>query len=283
MKRNLIIAGITAIALLTSCQKENINTTGRTVVLNATMEEIDAPASKTSINNTGVITWNESDQILAVDEDNNQLTMKVKELKEGGKKAVFEGEVPEGKVFGNIKYAFYPASKFNVAVDGAVTVTPMGTSYLTNLTNQIPSCANVAGGDAQFKNICGIVEMNIRAGVLPQDDDGWEVIDYSKFNLSITAESNVFGSFTFDPKDFSLTSPTGTNKITLHQSYSGFEGGKYIMILPEYTGKLTIDAKHIYSYSGSINTANLNILKGKYITMPTLTISYSSGDYVFTK
>lgn len=281
MKRNLIIAGITAIALLTSCQKENINTTGRTVVLNATMEEIDAPASKTSINNTtGAITWNSGDQILAVDEDNNQLTMEVKELKEGGKKAVFEGEVPEGKTFGDIKYAFYPKNKFEVAA-GVVTVTPMGTKYLTNLTNQIPSCANVAGGDAQFKNICGIVEMNIEAGDLERDGE-----DYSKFTLSITAEDDVFGSFTFDPEDFSLTSPTGTDNITLHQSYSGFEGGKYIMILPEYTGKLTINAKNPYSsnYSGSINTANLEIKKGKYITMPTLTISFNpSYKYDFTK
>lgn len=279
MKTNLIIAGITAIALLTSCQTENINTTGRTVVLNATMEEIDAPASKTSISNTGVITWNESDRILAVDEANHTLIMNVKELKEGGKKAVFEEEVPEGVEFGNIKYAFYPASKFEVAADGVVTVTPMGTSPLGNLTNQIPSCANVAGGDAQFKNICGIVEMSIETGDL---DDG--VGDARRVGLSISAGSSVFGSFTFDSEDFSLKPAPGASQIELHSSMVEFDGGHYIMILPEYTGKLTINAKDFYNYiSGSINTANLEIEKGKYITMPTLTISYSSGKYVFDK
>ena len=278
MKKNLIIAGITAIALLTSCQKENINTTGRTVVLNATMEEIDAPASKTSISNTGAITWNSGDQILAVDKDNNKLIMKATELKEDGKKAVFEGEVPEGQEFGDIKYAFYPASKFTVE-DGVVTVTPMGTSPLSNLKNQIPSCANVAGGDAQFKNICGIVEMSIETGDL---DDG--VGDARRVGFSISAESSVFGSFTFDPENFSLTPAPGANQIELHSSMVEFDGGHYIMILPEYTGKLTINARDFYNYIfGSINTANLNISKGKYITMPELTISYSSGNYVFEK
>lgn len=281
MKTNLIIAGITAIALLTSCAKENLDTAGRTVVLNATMEEIDAPASKTSISDTGAIIWNEGDQILAVDEDNNKLTMKVKELKEGGKKAVFEGEVPEGQTFGNIKYAFYPESKFKVAADGAVTVTPMRTSYLTNLTNQIPSCANVAGGDALFKNICGIVEMNIEAGDLV--DEYGE--NQNKVGLSISADSCVFGSFTFDPEDFSLKPAPGTSTNELHSFMQEFDEGHYIMILPEYTGKLTINARDFYNYiHGSINTANLEIEKGKYITMPTLTISYSSGSkYVFTK
>lgn len=283
MKKNLIIAGITAIALLTSCQKENINTTGRTVVLNATMEEIDAPASKTSISNTGAITWNSGDQILAVDKDNNQLIMTATELKEGGKKAVFKGEVKEGQEFGDIKYAFYPASKFEVAEDGVVTVTPMGTSPLGNLKNQIPSCANVAGGDAQFKNICGIVEMNIKAGDMIDHNYG---DDYSQIKLSIQAIDEVFGSFTFDPESFSLTPATGaTNNISLGSYFGGFEEEKYIMILPEYPGKLTINAEWYYSTgkSGSISTANLNIAKGKYITMPELTISYSSGKYFFTK
>lgn len=283
MKRNLIIAGITAIALLTSCQKENINTTGRTVVLNATMEEIDAPASKTLISNTGVITWNEGDRILAVDKDNNQLIMTATELKEGGKKAVFTGEVSEGETFGDIKYAFYPASKFNVAA-GVVTVTPMVTSYLTNLTNQIPSCANVAGGDALFKNICGIVEMNIEAGELPQEDYGFgEIVDYSKVGLSISAGSNVFGSFTFDPEDFSLTPAPGASQIELRSSWSEFDGDRYIMILPEYTGKLTIGANNFWTSTTTINTKYLDIAAGKYITMPTLTLSFSSGKYVFTK
>ena len=209
--------------------------------------------------------------------------MTAKELKEGGKKAVFEGKVPEGQVFGDIKYAFYPKSEFEVAADGAVTVTPMGTSPLGNLTNQIPSCANVAGGDAKFKNICGIVEMNIVAGDLL--DHRYDDFSYGDINLSIQAiDDDVFGSFTFDPETFSLKPATGaTNNISLG-NYYGFDEDKYIMILPEYPGKLTINANDFYNYiHGSINTANLEIEKGKYITMPTLTISYSSGDYVFTK
>lgn len=282
MKTNLIIAGITAIALLTSCQTENINTTGRTVVLNATMEEIDAPASKTSISNTGAITWNLNDEIRAVDKDNNQLIMKATELKEGGKKAVFEGEVPEEQEFGDIKYAFYPASKFTVAENGVVTVTPMGTTPLGNLTNQIPSCANVAGGDAKFKNICGIVEMNIEAGNMEQDEE-----NYSNVGLSISAENenNIFGSFTFDPENFSLEPAPGASQIELHSSVREFEGDRYIMILPEYTGELRINARgNMGYYSGSISTAELDIAAGKYITMPTLMLSFSSSyTYVFTK
>lgn len=275
MKKLSMIFGVAAMVLFAACSKEGPANSVRKVVLNASME-----ATKTSINETtGAVTWNATDQIKVVDEDGNMLILPAVEV--NGKSAKFEKELKEGEVFGTIKYAFYPASKFTVS-DGNITVTPMGTSPYNSLKDQIPSFANVNGGSATFTNLFGILRMDLVSGDL---DGIW-----SNINCSVSSTKGIFGSYSLVITGDSYTlTPSSSCVANVSWSESGFyegESDKCYFIVPEdaFEGGLTFTVKGISimsSLSASVTSHNVKIEKSKLVTLPTLTIYGNDLDYKF--
>ena len=269
-----MIFGVAAMVLFTACTKVDPANSVRKVVLNASME-----ATKTSINETtGAVTWKTTDQIKVVDEDGNTLNLPAVEV--NGKSAKFEKELKEGEVFGTIKYAFYPASKFTVS-DGNITVTPMGSSPYNSLDDQIPSFANVNGGSAVFTNLFGILRMNLEAGDLQGI--------WSNINCSVSSPNDVFGSYSLviDGPDYTLSPLSCVANVSWSETgfYEG-DSDKCYFIVPEgaFDDGLTFTVKgisYISSKSASVTSHNVKIEKSKLVTLPTLTIYGNDIDYKF--
>lgn len=258
MKKLSMIFGVAAMVLFAACSKEGPANSVRKVVLNASME-----ATKTSLNeSTGAVTWNSNDQIKVVDEDGNTLILPAVEV--NGKSAKFEKELEEGEVFGTIKYAFYPASKFTVS-GGNITVTPMASSPYNSLDNQIPSFANVNGGSAVFTNLFGILRMDLIAGEM----DGLGV----NLNFKVSSTKMVFGSYSLviTGDSYALT-PSACEQDCSWGGY-GFSGDTYYFIVPEgaFDGGLTFTAKS--GPSASVTSSNVVIEKSKLVQLPPLTIN----------
>lgn len=260
MKKLSMIFGVAAMVLFTACTKVDPANSVRKVVLNASME-----ATKTSINETtGAVTWKTTDQIKVVDEEGNTLILPAVEV--NGKSAKFEKELEEGEVFGTIKYAFYPASKFTVS-DGNITVTPMGSSPspYNSLDDQIPSFANVNGGSAVFTNLFGILRMDLVAGEI----DGLG----ANLNFKVSSTKNVFGSYSLViTGDSYALNPSACEQDCSWGGY-GFSGDTYYFIVPEgaFDGGLTFTAKS--GPSASVTSSNVVIEKSKLVQLPPLTIN----------
>lgn len=265
MKKLSMIFGVAAMVLFAACTKEGPANSVRKVVLNASMEENEA--TKTSLDETtGAVTWNATDQIKVVDEDGHTLILTAVEV--NGKSAKFEKELEEGDVFGTIKYAFYPASKFTVS-DGNITVTPMGSSPYNRLDDQIPSFANVNGGSAVFTNLFGILRMHLEEG----DLQGF----YTNTNFSVSSANEIFGSYSLEITGDSYALSASACKQYCSWGETGFRGGTYYFIVPEgaFDDGLTFTVGGLYDYMGtaSVTSSNVVIERSKLVKLPTLTIN----------
>lgn len=272
MKKLSMIFGVAAMVLFAACTKEGPANSVRKVVLNASME-----ATKTLLDeSTGAVTWNMTDQIKVVDEDGNTLILPAVDV--NGKSAKFEKELEEEEVFGTIKYAFYPASKFTVS-DGNITVTPMGSSPYNSLVNQIPSFANVNGGSAVFTNLFGILRMDLKEGTF---DEGGRNL---KFKVS--SPNNVFGSYSLviNGPDYTLSPSACVSSISWGTWEFTGETDYFIVYEGAFKdGKLTFEVTPTFGASLKKSvTSTVEIKRNNLVTLPALTIScmtdMASPDY----
>ena len=155
MKRFFFISAMAALAL-TACQKEqNIdeNKTDTPVIFSATTE---SPATKTALNKNGEgydVLWQEGDQITIVDAVSNVGVYKTASTTTKGAFSYGSGAaatIPDYE-------AWYPASIYNA---GTPTL-PAKQEYAEGNIKNSPMYAESSTESLSFKNICGIIRLNI--------------------------------------------------------------------------------------------------------------------------
>lgn len=155
MKRFFFISVMAALAL-TACQKEqNIdeNKTDTPVIFSATTE---SPATKTALNKNGEgydVLWQEGDQITIVDAVSNVGVYKTASTTTKGAFSYGSGAAATTPDY----EAWYPASIYNA---GTPTL-PAKQEYAEGNIKNSPMYAESSTESLSFKNICGIIRLNI--------------------------------------------------------------------------------------------------------------------------
>ena len=155
MKRIIILAVMAAIAL-TACQKElkpEVNKPEAPAVFTATTE---SPATKTALSQNGEnydVLWQNGDQITIVDAAANAGVYQTASTTTQGGFSYVSGTAvttPDYK-------AWYPASLY----DGDSPTLPATQEYTAGNIKNSPMYAESSTEDLAFKNICGIIRLNV--------------------------------------------------------------------------------------------------------------------------
>lgn len=295
MKRYIYIAALVLATIsMASCNSKidpqvNPQPGYKTITLDAVAVQ-PGGESKTVIDGTvrdgkHLVKWEKDDKILVVDKNGKQAILSSMGT---GESTRFSGEVVDD--FGEIDYAFYPAKSYKDLNFTAKTVTlaledNIETDIIGHTEN--PSFAHVDGEkSAVFKNICGILNVNI----LCMEPKAY---DY-KFKLKMKTPDNepLSGNFKLEygKDDVSLTPIEGSTKSELLLYYNNPTWAAtplpYYYILPAGSlSKGVILVARIFDNedltSGIKTTKNLSIEKGQIKAMPALSWSYDVLDESF--
>ena len=181
----IVMAGVLAMSLLSSCKKEN--TTDGKMVFKATVQQPNE-GSKTAIQPDGSVLWTAGDAIKVYNGD-AQATFTLSEG-EGSTSATFEGELAEADTY----YAAYPASATAISTGDAgkvVTFTLPATQAVAMTAGDFDKnvAFMVAASNTQsfaFKNVFGILAVTLKSSTYSQH--------VSRFVLSAKGFVNIWGT-----------------------------------------------------------------------------------------
>ena len=215
MKKTSIFLAATFVALaFASCAKEELEPeitpeTNASLVFTA-----NTYATKTTLSSDDFVLWQAGDQI--------NVNGKVYNISEGSgtARAKFVAHSEDAVKDGGFYYAFYPES---ISYNGGSITLPETQTYANNagLANVNPMFAKSDDETLSFKNICALIELNLKG-------------NRSVRSITISADEKLSGAATFDASTLALTA-TGSNRVTLNcgAGVALTEGGtKFYIALP---------------------------------------------------
>ena len=231
----LILAGIVPAFLACKVEEEALSGKERVLMTFTTGAE-DNAGTRTTIDGTDVL-WTEGDRISIFDGSGNNCFSLISGA--GTNTAEFSGyAVPDEEYT-----AVYPYSEDTECENGIVTSVLPTTQYSTTDgsfdTMLNPSVAKTSGNILYFKNVAGIIQVNVK-GL----GDGTDVQ-----SIEIRADKSLAGKFSADTGDdeYTAVSAPGTSG-NLGVTLEGKDGGKmaegpyHIVVLPGNYSYLTVTA-----------------------------------------
>lgn len=210
MKRILTFAVLAAL-IVTSCQKEQKTEENNFGVQRLFTATTESPATKTALNKNGEtynVLWQNGDQIAIVDAASNIGVYQTTSTTTQGNFSYMSGTAattPDYK-------AWYPATLYN---DGAPTL-PATQKYIAGNIKNSPMYAESGTESLSFKNICGIIRLNISTSVV-----GKKVR-----KIILSANQGMSGTITNAAtlaSDSYIAAVSGTDGITLDCGESGVD------------------------------------------------------------
>lgn len=210
MKRILTFAVLAAL-IVTSCQKEQKTEENNFGVQRLFTATTESPATKTALNKNGEtynVLWQNGDQIAIVDAASNIGFYQTTSTTTQGNFSYMSGTAatrPDYK-------AWYPATLYN---DGAPTL-PATQEYIAGNIKNSPMYAESRTESLSFKNICGIIRLNVSTSVV-----GKKVR-----KIILSANQGMSGTITNAAtlaSDSYIAAVSGTDGITLDCGESGVD------------------------------------------------------------
>lgn len=210
MKRILTFAVLAAL-IVTSCQKEQKTEENNFGVQRLFTATTESPATKTALNKNGEtynVLWQNGDQIAIVDAASNIGVYQTTSTTTQGNFSYMSGTAattPDYK-------AWYPVTLYN---DGAPTL-PATQKYIAGNIKNSPMYAESGTESLSFKNICGIIRLNISTSVV-----GKKVR-----KIILSANQGMSGTITNAAtlaSDSYIADVSGTDGITLDCGESGVD------------------------------------------------------------
>lgn len=212
MKRILTFAVLAAL-IVNSCQKEQKTEENNFGVQRLFTATTESPATKTALNKNGEtynVLWQNGDQIAIVDAASNIGVYQTTSTTTQGNFSYMSGTAattPDYK-------AWYPATLYN---DGAPTL-PATQEYIAGNIKNSPMYAESGTESLSFKNICGIIRLNVSTSVV-----GKKVR-----KIILSANQGMSGTITnaatlASASDSYIAAVSGTDGITLDCGESGVD------------------------------------------------------------
>ena len=212
MKRILTFAVLAAL-IVTSCQKEQKTEENNFGVQRLFTATTESPATKTALNKNGEtynVLWQNGDQIAIVDAASNIGVYQTTSTTTQGNFSYMSGTAattPDYK-------AWYPATLYNA---GAPTL-PATQEYIAGNIKNSPMYAESGTESLSFKNICGIIRLNVSTSVV-----GKKVR-----KIILSANQGMSGTITnaatlASDSDSYIAAVSGTDGITLDCGESGVD------------------------------------------------------------
>lgn len=210
MKRILTFAALAAL-IVTSCQKEQKTEENNFGVQRLFTATTESPATKTALNKNGEtynVLWQNGDQIAIVDAASNIGVYQTTSTTTQGNFSYMSGTAattPDYK-------AWYPVTLYN---DGAPTL-PATQKYIAGNIKNSPMYAESRTESLSFKNICGIIRLNVSTSVV-----GKKVR-----KIILSANQGMSGTITNAAtlaSDSYIAAVSGTDGITLDCGESGVD------------------------------------------------------------
>ena len=212
MKRILTFAVLAAL-IVTSCQKEQKTEENNFGVQRLFTATTESPATKTALNKNGEtynVLWQNGDQIAIVDAASNIGVYQTTSTTTQGNFSYMSGTAATTPVY----KAWYPATLYNA---GAPTL-PATQEYIAGNIKNSPMYAESGTESLSFKNICGIIRLNVSTSVV-----GKKVR-----KIILSANQGMSGTITnaatlASDSDSYIAAVSGTDGITLDCGESGVD------------------------------------------------------------